>query len=63
MDENILKNWNKMKGHLKRAYPMLTNGDVTLHTGKNEEMFENIMFKTKQTKEELHTFLTGVLAV
>jgi hypothetical protein len=63
MDENILKNWNKIKGHLKRSYPMLTNADVALHAGKNDEMFENIMFKTKQSKEELTTFMTGITAM
>jgi uncharacterized protein YjbJ (UPF0337 family) len=56
----ILKNWNKMKGHLKREFPMLNNNDVTQRTGKDEEMLQIIMDKTKQTREQLEAFLLGV---
>lgn len=56
----ILKNWNKMKGHLKREFPMLNNNDVTQRTGKDEDMLQNIMDKTKQTREQLEAFLLGV---
>lgn len=56
----ILKNWNKMKGHLKREFPMLNNNDVTQRTGKDEDMLQNILTKTKQTREQLEAFLLGV---
>lgn len=62
MDEQIMKNWNKMKGHLKREFPKLDNNDVTQRTGKDEVMFAAIMEKTGQTREELTAFLTKVLA-
>ncbi len=32
MDEKILQNWNKMKGHLKREYASLNTNDVTRRT-------------------------------
>lgn len=60
MDELIMKNWNKMKGHLKYAFPVLTNADVTQHTGKDEEMIENIMLKIGKTRDELTAFLNNV---
>lgn len=63
MDEKILQNWNKMKGHLKREYASLSNNDVTRRTGKDEEMFDNIQLKTGLSREELTVFLTGVLAM
>jgi hypothetical protein len=61
MDEKILKNWNKMKGHLKREFPMLNNNDVSRRTGKDEDMLQNIEFKIKQSRAELTAFLTKVL--
>jgi hypothetical protein len=58
--EEIMKNWNKMKNHLKREFPMLTNNDITQRTGKDEEMLQIILDKTKQTREQLEAFLQGV---
>lgn len=57
-----MKNWNKMKGHLKREFPMLNNNDVTQRTGKDTDMLQNIMDKTGMTEAELHTFLQKVQA-
>lgn len=62
MTVEVLKNWNKMKGHLKREFPMLNNNDVTQRTGKDEEMMQNILFKTGRTEAEMTMFLNGVLA-
>lgn len=58
--EEVMKNWNKMKGHLKKEFSMLTNNDVTQRTGKDEEMLQIIQDKTGQTREQLITFLEGV---
>ncbi|HLO70837.1 MAG TPA: hypothetical protein VK167_08215 [Flavipsychrobacter sp.] len=58
--QEILKNWNKMKGHLKRAYPVLNNNDVTQRTGKDTEMLQIIMDKTGLTEAELQAFLQKV---
>lgn len=58
--QEILKNWNKMKGHLKREFPMLNNNDVTQRTGKDEEMLQIIMDKTGLTEAELQAFLQKV---
>lgn len=60
--QEIMKNWNKMKGHLKRQFPTLSNNDVTQRTGKDTEMLQNIMDKTGMTEAELHTFLQKVQA-
>ncbi len=59
--QDILKNWNKMKGHLKREFPMLNNNDVTQRTGKDEEMLQNILDKTGKTREEMQFFLQKIL--
>ncbi len=62
MTVEVLKNWNKMKGHLKREFPILNNNDVTQRTGKDEEMMQNILFKTGKTEAEMTLFLNDVLA-
>ncbi|HEY1030663.1 MAG TPA: hypothetical protein VGD89_02745 [Flavipsychrobacter sp.] len=62
MTVEVLKNWNKMKGHLKREFPVLNNNDVTQRTGKDEEMMQNILFKTGKTEAEMTMFLNDVLA-
>lgn len=62
MTAEVFKNWNKMKGHLKREFPMLDNNDVTQRTGKDKEMIENILFKTGKTEAEMTAFLNEVLA-
>lgn len=49
-----------MKGHLKRAYPVLNNNDVTQRTGKDTEMLQIIMDKTGLTEAELQAFLQKV---
>ncbi len=62
MTAEVLKNWNKMKGHLKREFPMLTNNDVAQRTGKDEQMLQNILFKTGKSEEEMTIFLNEILA-
>jgi uncharacterized protein YjbJ (UPF0337 family) len=59
--QDILKNWNKMKGHLKREFPMLNSNDVTQRTGKDEDMLQNILDKTGKTREEMQIFLQKIL--
>ncbi len=59
--KEILENWNKMKGHLKREFPMLKNNDVAQRTGKDEVMLQNIQDKTGRSREQLQEFLQAVL--
>jgi len=41
---------------------MLTNNDVAQRTGKDEQMLQNILFKTGKSEEEMTTFLNEILA-
>ncbi len=53
-------NWNETKGKLKQQYAMLTDDDLLLVEGKQDEMLGRLQAKLGKTKEELHTLISGL---
>lgn len=53
-------NWNATKGKLKQQYAMLTDDDLLLVEGKQDEMLGRLQTKLGKTKEELHTLISGL---
>lgn len=53
-------NWNETKGKLKQQYAMLTDDDLLLVEGKQDEMLGRLQVKLGKTKEELHTIISGL---
>ncbi len=51
-------NWNETKGKLKQQYAMLTDDDLLLVEGKQDEMLGRLQAKLGKTKEELHTLIS-----
>lgn len=51
-------NWNEIKGKLKQKYAMLTDNDVLLIEGKQEEMLGRLQTKLGVTKEEIHKIIS-----
>jgi uncharacterized protein YjbJ (UPF0337 family) len=51
-------NWNETKGKLKQKYAMLTDNDLLLVEGKQEEMLGRLQAKLGKTKEELHKLIS-----
>jgi uncharacterized protein YjbJ (UPF0337 family) len=51
-------NWNEVKGKLKQKYAMLTDNDLLLVEGKQDEMFGRLQTKLGKTKEELHKLIS-----
>ena len=51
-------NWNEIKGKLKQKYAMLTDNDLLLVEGKQEEMLGRLQSKLGKTKEELHKLIS-----
>lgn len=45
--------WNEVKGKLKQKYATLTDDDVTLVEGKEEELFGRLQQRLGKTKEEI----------
>ena len=46
-------NWNETKGKLKQQFAMLTDDDLLLVEGKQDEMLGRLQTKLGKTKEEV----------
>jgi uncharacterized protein YjbJ (UPF0337 family) len=53
-------NWNATKGKLKQQFAMLTDDDLLLVEGKQDEMLGRLQTKLGKTKEELQTLITSL---
>lgn len=52
--------WNETKGKLKQQFAALTDDDLLLVEGKQEEMLGRLQIKLGKTKEELHDLIAGL---
>lgn len=53
-------NWNETKGKLKQKFAMLTDNDLLLVEGKQDEMLGRLQAKLGKTKEEIHKLITNL---
>ncbi len=51
-------NWNETKGKLKQKFAMLTDSDMLLVEGKQDEMLGRLQVKLGKTKEEMHKIIS-----
>jgi uncharacterized protein YjbJ (UPF0337 family) len=51
-------NWNETKGKLKQKFAMLTDSDMLLVEGKQDEMLGRLQTKLGKTKEEMHKIIS-----
>jgi len=51
-------NWNETKGKLKQKFAMLTDSDLLLVEGKQDEMLGRLQVKLGKTKEEIHQLIS-----
>jgi uncharacterized protein YjbJ (UPF0337 family) len=56
----LLGNWNETKGKLKQKFAMLTDNDVMLLDGKQDEMVGRLQIKLGKTKEEIHKLISDL---
>jgi uncharacterized protein YjbJ (UPF0337 family) len=54
----IKANWNETKGKLKQKFALLTDDDVLLAEGKQDELIGRLQLKLGKTKEELHKIIS-----
>jgi len=52
--------WNETKGKLKQKFAMLTDNDVLLIEGKEDEMLGRLQVKLGKTKEEIHKIISEI---
>lgn len=50
--------WNEQKGRLKQKFAMLTDSDVLLVEGKQDEMLGRLQLKLGKTKEEIFKLIS-----
>jgi len=51
-------NWNETKGKLKQKFAILTDNDLLLVEGKQEELMGRLQIKLGKTKEEMQKVLS-----
>jgi uncharacterized protein YjbJ (UPF0337 family) len=54
----LMGNWNETKGKLKQKFAMLTDSDMLLVEGKQDEMIGRLQVKLGKTKEEIHKLIS-----
>lgn len=54
----IKGNWNETKGILKQKFAVLTDNDLLLIEGKQDEMLGRIQVKLGKTKEEVQKLIS-----
>ena len=53
-------NWNELKGKLKEKYATLTDDDLLLVEGKQDEMFGRLQSRLGKTKAELDKIISAI---
>lgn len=56
----LLGNWNETKGKLKQKFAMLTDSDVLLVEGKQDELIGRLQTRLGKSKEEIHQLIAGL---
>lgn len=49
--------WNELKGKLKQKFAILTDDDVLLEEGKEDELYGRLQQKLGKTKEQMHELI------
>lgn len=59
--KNIIElkgNWNEQKGRLKQKFAILTDSDVLLLEGKQDDMLGRLQVKLGKTKEKIFKLIS-----
>ena len=53
-------NWNELKGKLKQQYANLTDDDLLLKEGREDEMLGNLQIKLGKSLKELDEIISSL---
>jgi len=53
-------NWNEIKGKLKQKFAVLTDNDLLLQEGKEDELLGRLQTKLGKSKEEIHKLFSDL---
>ena len=56
----IKGDWDRTKGKLKQKFALLTDSDVLLVEGKQDEMLGRLQVKLGKTKEEIQKIIAAL---
>ncbi len=56
----IRGNWNNVKGKLKEKWGSLTDDDLTLVEGKEEQLIGKIQSRTGKSREEIIKYINSL---
>lgn len=56
--DQLKGNWNETKGKLKQKFAILTDSDVLLVEGKQDELLGRLQIKLGKTKEEIQKLIS-----
>ena len=56
----LMGNWIETKGKLKQKFAMLTDNDLLLVQGKQEELIGRLQVKLGKSKEEIHKLIANL---
>jgi uncharacterized protein YjbJ (UPF0337 family) len=56
----IKGNWKEIKGKLKQKFALLTEDDLLLVEGKNEELMGRIQVRLGKTREEVRRIIAEI---
>ncbi len=59
-DFQIKGNWNEIKGKLKQRYGVLTDDDLSVGEGKQDELIGRLQQKLGKTKDEVLKILADL---
>ncbi|WOK04176.1 CsbD family protein [Imperialibacter roseus] len=57
---SITGNWNETKGKLKQQFAILTDQDLLLVEGKQDELIGHLQVKLGKSKDELQKLIAGL---
>jgi uncharacterized protein YjbJ (UPF0337 family) len=52
--------WNEIKGKLKQQFAQLTDDDLLMIEGKEDELYGRLQQKLGKTKEEFHAIIAAL---
>lgn len=53
-------NWNEAKGKLKQQFAILTDDDLLLEEGKQDELIGRLQSRLGKTKDEIHKLIADL---
>ncbi len=53
-------NWNETKGKLKQKFAILTDNDLLLEDGKEDELYGRLQTKLGKTKEQIQQLFSDL---